>query len=244
MLDPEYLRLYREYSKAIKAFDIAHEKRTQVRARFDKKRAASPVKRHPIGPRPNFDSSSAPDAIAGYNSKPESREINMGKVLGWAKIINSSPKIPEGGDPTANFDSDALYDQTQLKLYLNAKRHYLNKKKAFFDYVRRGGRNKGVRPPVKDFRKNLTWAMTHAEAAVNNQLLGIDNEVEEGLRLAKMEVETAFYKAWENYQNSPNPKSTGEKKTLVKVLIEGQLVGLDETPIFKKVTEEVTGFIN
>ena len=59
-----------------------------------------------------------------------------------------------------------------------------------------------------------------------------------------MHVESACYKAWENYQNEPEPKSRAAIKELVVMTAESMLYPLDDSPITQKMTNEITRQLN
>ena len=233
-MDPEYLRLYRQYAKAIRMYEIALQKRRAFRERMTKK-VANADYRIPQG------ASRSP----GSPPKKKPFRVYLGTILGWITLQESSPKIGLSADPTADFDVEALHSQISRKLWLNAKDEYSRCKKAFFDYALRIKLKPGQKPPPKrDYSKNLELAQYATGHGANLQLLGIDKGAEKAMRQATMHVETACYKAWENYVNAPEPKSRAAVVDLIEMTAESMLYPLDDNPITQKMTNEINHMIN
>jgi len=240
MLDPHYLKLYRQYVKSMRAYDIALKKRREWRARWRERKNAQPVERRPVGSPPGYRRTEEPAAkrTAPVQTQRETK-IYLGDILGWAKVI-PTPQLEAGPDPTNDFDVDAVYDRVQLRLYWNAKMHYEKCKREFFDYARKVSPNRKVKPPKQNFRNNLDRARGHAQFVSDLQFLGVDEKAaDSSLKMMKLEVETACYKAWENYRN--NPESYDAKKDLVDVLVDAFLVGNDDSPIVNVIDQEIIG---
>jgi hypothetical protein len=162
----------------------------------------------------------------------------MGKILGWARLVGVSTPIPQSPDAASQFDSRAFDDRLNLHLYWNAKNHYLKCKKEFFDYVRHGQYQRGGKRPSRGYRKNLARAKLQLQHAANLQILGVDNASEESMRLARLEVETACYKLWDNYRKDPdNPDRL--KDLIQDCLVEAQYEGIDDSPIVQKAMGEL-----
>lgn len=223
--DPKYLQLYREYAKAIRAYENAIRDRRKVRETLKAKRSQTRQPRRPVGappvsraPRPRVDN---PRPTAS----PREPKIYLGDILGYAKVTYTQTPSP-GTDPVAGFDFDKHTDQLSLKLYWNAKAHYERCKRAFFDYVRR--RN-------IDLHKEEAKAET--QHAANLQLLGLDTE-EDLLIEAKKQVDAACRNAWAVYETSPSPKTREVIVLLLENFADAQLVGLESSTV-KKMDAEV-----
>lgn len=237
MLDPEYLRLYRRYAGALRAYENALRKRRQSRARWRERRKSAPAPRRPVGAPPGTQVPQAPVGTTGPTLKSTENRVYLGKILGWGKLVGYSPPVMDKVDPTAKFDSDAFHDKVQLHLYWNAKNYYLKCKKEFFDYVRRGPHNKGGRRPKRNARPNLKVAKQYLGNAGTMQIFGFDEAAEAYIRNAQLEVENACYKLWDNYKNDPdNPEALYE---LIEGLADAQFVGIDDSPIVKKIENEI-----
>lgn len=232
-LDPRYLQLFREYSNAIRAFEIATKKRKSIRAQFDKMRKATPIPRRPVGAPSNFTIPQGTKPAANQASRTRERKIYLGKILGWAKIIYTSAPSKDAPDPTAVFDTDKLYDDISLRLHWNAKNRYENAKRAYFDYVRR-----------QNMQQHYGRAKVAINHAANLQVLGVEGAGESALDEARAEVEKACQNAWKIYQSSPSPKSDDVKVLLLENLAEAQLVGLDDSTVAKSMEGEIVRLIN
>jgi hypothetical protein len=243
MLDPEYLRLYRRYAKAIRAYENALKKRRQLRARWRERRRSGPTPRRPVGAPPGTQVPQAPGGTTGQALKAKEMRVYLGEILGWAKLVGyPSPRI-DTGDPTAQFDADAFHDNIQLQLYWNAKNYYLKCKKEFFNYVRRGPSSKGGRRPKRDAQRNLRAARGYLSDAGTWQIFGLDEGAEAFIKNAQREVENACYKLWDNYQNDPdNPEALSE--LIEDGLVEAQFVGIEDSPIVRKIADETNRLLN
>jgi hypothetical protein len=238
--DVRFLELYREYAKAIRAFENATKDRRRVRAQIAARRKAPPAPRRPVGSPPGYRIPAAPQRPAARPAPKKERRIYLGKILGWAKIVYTSPPLNEAPDASAFFDSDALYDETSLRLYWNAKKHYLECKKAFFDYARQTTND--VRR--ERIREHLEQAKAEADHLANLQYLGAEDTDETGLEAIQAEVEAACKEAWAIYQRTPDPKSDAVKLELVDVQVDAQLTGADETPIGQTIQNELNRLAN
>lgn len=235
----EYLRLYREYAKAIRAFENATRDRRRVRELL-KNKAKRQVDRRPVGSKPRTQPSkpadAASDSSAQSSRKPAkswSRRVWMGTILGWATIQGVSTQDPDP-EPEPEFDVDRGYDNTSLGLYWNAKRHYLKTKRAYFDFVRRS--------QITEARKR---ARENSRYTANLQLLGVES-TGGALRSVQEEMKVACHAAWKIYESSPNPKSEAVKKLLLELLSESQLVGVEEVDpgIMKTMQKEVNTLVD
>lgn len=223
--DPRYLRLYQDYSKAIRAFEIATQNRGRVRDQLAVDR--SPViqalrqrERRPVGSPPDTRIPAESPTPPAPRPAPPPRRIYLGNVLGWAEIVYTSPQVPEP-EPDGGIDVDKLYDQTSLHLYWNAKTHYLKSKRAFFDHVRRQN--------VDLHRERATDALSHG---AHLQFLGLDESDDpEFIREAKREVEAMCQNAWALYQSGDEKKSPEMKVLLLKSIADAQFVDLESATV-------------
>ena len=244
-IDPEYLRLYRRFVKAIRAYEIALQKRRAVRERMRNRFKTARPPRRPVGSPADYriPQSAPPKGRSPQKKKPF--RVYMGKILGWVTLKESSPKIDHSADWDTDFDVEALHAEISRQLWFNAKDEYNKHKRAFFDYALHRKRKPGQKkPPKRDYSKNLTRARDSTSYGADLQLFGIDEVADEALRKATMEVETACYKAWENYQNEPEPKSRAAIKELIVITAESMLYPLDDSPITKKMSDEINRLSN
>ena len=84
MIDPEYMRLYRRYVKALKAYEITLKKRRAARARWKERKKQPPAPRRPMGALAGFRISPTPSVKSGRGYKPQEMKVYMGKILGGA----------------------------------------------------------------------------------------------------------------------------------------------------------------
>jgi hypothetical protein len=215
-VDPQYLRLYQEYSKAIKAYDNALKDRQKVRKQLSAKRGVPAQPRHPVGAVPGRRPVVPVRRVAP--ARPSHRGIYLGPILGWAKVIYTRPPEPLP-DPTANADWDKLYDRISQQLYWNAKSHYEKCKRAFFDYVRQ-----------QNIDVHRERAQNEAEHLANQQLLGIDDE-DTGMEPLRQEIEKVCQNALGLYRTAPTPKSQKVIETLLESLADAQFVGLESPTV-------------
>ena len=238
--DPKYLQLYHDYARAIRVYENALAERKRVRNLFAVR--SSPVlkafdqwNRRPGGSPAGYRAQSLhkPKQPVQHRGAVSERKIYMGEILGWAKIVGTSPGLPVTEESEGGVDIDKLYDSVSLRLYWNAKLDYQKCKKAFFDYVR--GQNRELWEQNLDHhRKQAAEALGHG---ANMQFLGIDSD--DAMAEAKREVEAACRNAWALYHSSPSPKSRKAKVLLLESLADAQLVGLDESSITKVMHQEL-----
>ncbi len=153
----------------------------------------------------------------------------MGPVLGWAKLVGASPRVPGGADPDAEFDANAGYDAMSLGLYRNAKNHYEKCRRAFFDYVR-----------AKNIDLHKQRAMAAISHAANLQLLGVTED--DPLEEARREIDASCRNAWSLYQSSRDPRPRAVILLLLETFADAQLVGL-ESPITHQMDQAVSNLI-
>lgn len=227
--DPEYLRLYKEYAHAIRAYENAVRDRRSKRARFKAKNKESTVRR-PVGSPSDFKIPPEDKKSSQPTQKPIPHRIYLGPILGWAKIIYTE-SIPPATDPSSDIKVEKFYDQISLELYWSKKNHYDKCKRAFFDYVR---------------RRNIDLHREHAREELRyeamGQMLGFEDQ-EDGLKEAQAEIEAACQAAWKIYQSNPEPRSTEVIKLLLQSLSDGQLVGLESQTV-RQMEAEVTNLLN
>jgi len=236
--DAKYVQLQREYAKALQAYKNAIEDRRRLRERLAAQRHAQPAPRRPVGSPSDFKIPQA--SIPQYRPPTQQREksIYLGKILGYAKIIyTTSPTT--GLDPSASFDVDKAFDETSLRLYWNAKEHYLRCKKAFRDYARQ----LADRRSRQQIQQHRAAARMEFKQAATAQLLGADELGEAALARAQAEVEKACQQVWAIYQRSPSPKSDEAKLELLLGLQDVQLVGLEGTAVGRAMADEVGSFL-
>jgi hypothetical protein len=238
--DTRFLELYREYAKAIQAFENATKDRRRVRASIAARRRAPPAPRRPVGSPAGYRIPAPPPGPAPRPAPKKERQVYLGKILGWAKIAYTSWPLNDAPDASAFFDSDALYDETSLRLYWNSKEHYRKCKKAFFEYARQTTND--VRR--ERIREHLEKAKAEATHLANLQYLGVEDVDETGLEAVQAEVEAACKESWAIYQRMPNPKSDAAKLELINAQVDAQLTGADETPIGQTIQAEITRLIN
>lgn len=231
--DPNYLRLYREYAAAIRAFENASRDRRRVRNRLKARRSPdSQPTRRPVGSPPGTRIPPEPQRPPrGAEEHPHVRHVYMGEILGWA-TLRPAESVEAQPDAVPELDADELYDRLSLKLYWNAKSHYLDRKRAFFDYVR---------------RQNLDTHRAQARDALDHgarlQLLGVDDESLDFLAEARREVDAACENAWKLYQSSPTPKSFEAKVLLVESIADAQYVDL-ESPTVRAMQAELQHLVS
>ena len=242
MLDPEYLRLYRQYAKSMQAFEIIVKKRSERRARWMASQGIPPAQRRPVGASPAPGVSRASSGGTPPAPRKATKGIYLGDILGWAKIIADSSPIEEGADPTADFSASVIFDKVQLELYWNAKLHYEKCRKEFFDYVRRGlaGEYKSM---SSAYQGNLRQAKGYLRTAAEMQWHGVvDAASDAEIRKAELEVESACSRIWEIYQN--NPEKRNARLMLLEGLVDAQLLGIDDSPIVQKMMDELQRIIS
>lgn len=224
--DPQYMQLYNEYAKAIQAFENATLDRRRVRDRLAVER--QPVlqilddwMRRPVGaPWEARIAAREPEPPPEPRLPAKPRRFYMGPILGWAKIIPTSPpKAVE--EPGVELDLDKLYDEASLRLYWNAKKHYEECRRAFFSYVRK--QNISVR------RERARGQIVHGS---NLQLLGLDDDEDpEFMKEARREVEAMCRDAWSLYRSDGTEKSDEVKALLLESLAEASFVGLESSTV-------------
>jgi hypothetical protein len=244
-LDPEYLRLYRRFVKAIKAYEIALQKRRAVRERMRNRYKVAKPPRRPVGSPADYRIPQEAPRKGRSTKKKKPFRVYMGKILGWVTFKETSPEIDNSADWDADFDVLALHAEISRHLWFNAKDEYNKHKRAFFDYALHRKRKPGQkRPPKRDYSTNLARAKDATNYGVDLQLLGVEGGEEKAIEEAAMHVEAACYKAWENYQNEPEPKSRAAIKELIVITAESMLYPLDGSPITQKMTDEINRLSN
>lgn len=229
--DPRYMQLYRDYSKAIQGYQNALNDRKRVRTQLaNKAHSAKESDRRPVGSPADFRIPEEPARGPAPQPKPSVRKVYMGPILGWAKLVGTSPQLPGGGEPDATFDVNATYDATSFQLYWNAKNHYEKCKRAFFDYVR-----------MKNIDLHKQRAMAAVSHAANVQFLGGTGD--EPLADAKREIDASCRNAWGLYQSAPDPKPRAVILLLLENYADAQLVGL-ESPTTHQIGQEVNSLIH
>jgi hypothetical protein len=229
--DPEYMRLYKEYAKAIQGFENAVHDRRRVRNRLavDSQPVLQILQdwmRRPVGaPWEARISALDPEPAPTPPPPPKPRRFYMGPILGWAKIIPTWPPATVE-EPNVGIDVDKLYDRMSLHAYWNAKRHYEKCKRAFFDYVR--GQN------IDAHRERAKAELTHG---TNLQMLGLDDDDPDFMEDAQAEVEAGCRNAWALYRSAGAEKSDEVKAMLLEWIAEAAFVGLESKTV-KAMLEE------
>jgi hypothetical protein len=241
-LDPEYMRLYREYAKALKAYSIALQRRRRMRAGFSRQKKPQEPRR-PVGAPHDYQIPQNRPPARDRSNVTKPHRVYLGSILGWVTLRAQSTSADDSRNPVADFDMSRFEDTVSQKLWLNAKDYYTKCKKAFFDYALRGVRGPR-RPPRRDPRPNLRRARESTHHAANLGMLGLGESGEKAITNAAREVETACYKVWDNYVNSPKPKSRTVVLEMIGQLAEAQFYPLEDSRIVKKMTAEVSGLIN
>ena len=241
-IDPEYLRLYRQYVSALRAYEIALGKWMEFREREGNTRRSSAPPRRPVGASPPTAATAPSDASEPSQDKRPMR-VYLGEVLGWITLQPSSFAGPDHPYPEESFDWLNHYFRTRRRMFWNAEDHYKRCKQAFFDYARSGAPASARRRPTRDVQMNLDQAQQKLREGAALQLVGDDAAAEEALRAARLEVETVCYKTWDNYRNAPAPKSPESKIELLLALADAQLVGLDESAIVKILEREMASLL-
>ena len=228
--DPQYLRLYHEYSNAIRAYENALRHRQHVRRQLSARRRAQAPVRRPVGSPVNYRIPQSTAVRPPAGTRPPERRIYLGDILGWAKITYTSPPVTPMQDPAADFDVNKLYDTTSMHLYWNAKNHYQKCKQAFFDYVRR--RN------IDLHKQRAVEGLSHA---ANLQFRGADGD-ESVLEGVRREVEGACQNALAVYRSTQDPTNDEVKTILVENLADAYLVGLAGSTV-NSMEEELNSLI-
>jgi hypothetical protein len=159
---------------------------------------------------------------------PPAQKIYLGKILGWAKIIYTSPVAEGAAEPSAYSSANRMYDSISQQMYWKAKTRYEKARQAFFDYVRRQN--------LREHHGQAEQALSHG---TNLQWLGADEAFGEAWAEAQDHIEKACQNAWAIYQGSPEPKSDEAKLLLIENLADAQLVGIGERPIAGILQNEV-----
>ena len=236
--DPKYLELYREYARAIQAFENATKDRRRVRDQLAVRRspvikALQQVSRRPVGSPPGtrIPRGRMPPPRVQAAAAARTRQIYLGDILGWAKIV-PTPGIDPKIDP-AGIDVDKLYDRISLQLYWNAKAHYRKCKRAFFDHVRRSN--------IDLHNERARSALGHG---ANLQWLGVETSDDpEFLQEAQKEVDAACRNVWALYQSSGAAKSTEMKVLLLESIANAHFVDLDSSTV-KLMTGEMDRLVD
>jgi hypothetical protein len=232
-IDPKYLRLYQEYSSAIRAFENATKDRSRVRSQLKRQRTASPKPRRPVGSPRDFRIPENVRPATRQATPAPAKKIYLGKILGWAKIIYTTAPSVASSDPTRLIDPNKTHEAISLQMYWNAKNRYESSRQAFFDYVRR--RN------IEVHRGRAKQALSHA---ANLQILGAEGADEAAWEEAKLEVEKACQNAWAIYQGSPSPKTDEMKILLLESCADAQAIGLDGSHILQTMEVEMLRAFN
>ncbi len=212
--DPRYMKLYHDYAKAIQAYQNSIAQRKRVRAQLTRRAMiARESNRRPVGSPEDFRIPQEPGRGAAPPRKPSVTKVYMGPILGWAKLVGTSPEYLGETQQGGTFDVNAAYDATSLKLHWNAKIHYEKCKRAFFDYVRR-----------QNVDVHLQRAGAELDHQANLQMLGHGGEND--LVEAQREMEGACRNAWRLYRIAPNPKPKPVILLLLKNFADAQFVGL------------------
>jgi hypothetical protein len=227
-IDQRYLQLYREYASAIRALEIATEGRSRTRSALKAERTGPPKPRRPVGSPSNFRIPQAPTKSVQPVPPPPAKRVYLGKILGWAKIVYTSPIMESAPEPSAYTDANRMYDNISLQMYQKARNRYEKAKEAFFDYVRRQN--------VKEHRGRAEQGMSHM---TNLQWLGADDASAKAWADVQDEIEKACQNAWAIYRNSPTPKSDEAKLLLIENLADAQSVGIGERPIASTMQSEL-----
>ncbi len=238
-IDPEYLRLYREYASALSTYEVAKREWQEFKEREGEMRRGHAGPRTPYGPAP-AKAATAPSDI-GSEASPDRApmRVYLGKELGWITLQPSSFAGLDLPNAEETFDWLSHYFRMRRRIFWNTEDHYERCKKAFFEYARSGAPNSAGRRPARDFRGNLDRARQQIREGALLQWHGDDRAAEESLRVARLEIETACYKTWENYRDAPAPKSMEATVGLLVALADAQFVGLDESPIVKVLQGEL-----
>lgn len=231
-----YWMLCERYCKARRAYQNALADRKRVRDRLAVRR--SPVlqalagwERRPVGAPTDFRSSRGPTPPPARPPAAVHR-VYLGPILGWIHITSRSSPVGEPRDPTAELDLDDLYDRTSLELYWNAKREYLDARKAFFEYAR------------TDPESSLQRAGELARQAAKSQLLGDEAGAESAWQRGQAEMEQALQRALAAYRASPEPRSDAAKKALVSTVALAQAWGVDDTAAARQAGAEVQRLVD
>lgn len=235
MADPEYMRLYRSYAKALGALEIALEKRRRIRRQMGGRRTAPPPPRRPVGVRPGAVLREAPAAApATPPPKPRPLRVDLGPILGMQEFVAKSGPPSGAPEPGLDIDTEALLDKVSLEQFRRAKADYESARRAFFDYVRRM-RSRAFVTAGLEARRHLAAAKRHLEYAATEQLLGIDGS--DPLEAARGEVAAFCAEIWDAYQAAR--ESPVAQKGLVAAVAEAQLVDAVEVGVVPEMQREV-----
>lgn len=245
-MDPKYQRLYLEYSKSMRMFAIARQKRQLERKRLTDRRNTPPPVRRPVGSPASFriEQSMPPHVMPTVQSRPD-RKVYLGETLGWAIISSSMPFANRVAveDQEIEMDIDRLFEKTSINLFRNVRSHYLKSKRAFFDYVQRDNYlDKVRRENIVEHQQRARQGLAHI---ANLQQLGVGHNDAEFISL-KREIGAACQYALALYRNAPKPTSDAMKIILLENLADAMLVGLIEegNATARAMTDEMNLLIN
>lgn len=241
MIDAEYMRLYREYVKAMRALEIGLERRRRIRRQIGERRKAQPRARRPVGIRPGAVLREAPAAPAPPPPKPPPLRVDMGPILGVQEFGTTATDRSTVIDPALDIDTDALLDRVTLQEFRRTKAHYQEARKAFFDYVRRL-RSRAVVMAGLEARRHLATAKRHLSYAALDQWHGHDAAADDLLEAAGAEVLDYCAKIWEAYQKAR--ESPVARKVLMAALAEAQALNVDDEGVAPAMQAEVNRLVD
>lgn len=223
--DPKFCVLYKNYLGAYRAFLSALRKRKEIRAWYVEHRA-NKIVRQPIGAhaKPATPKKAARRPVASIPAKDRNRmKVNMGDILGVVTLIAKSPAPPTNEDSSAKLSYENMFDETQLKMYFNAKRKYAEALRALISHQ------------VKPLRQS---AKNRAEYMANTQLLGSESTMGEEFENMKEEVRSIMEMVLGEYRANPGPETFS---LLIESFVEGQLVGV-EGSINDEINQEINDY--
>jgi hypothetical protein len=241
-LDPEYLRRYRRYVKAMRSYELLLKKRKETRAQWGNQQKQPETPRRPFGAPKDYRPSQAVGSTEGSTTGMSGKNSEFTFATKDGRF--GTKLTPQDlSDVLSEFSASDVHNEINRQIYLRAKDYYLKCKKEFFDYAfRRGPRPPGLKPPRQRFEKNLNSAKRYLQDAVAPQAFGFNELAEKSIQNAQREVETACYKAWENYQNNPDDKGVVEE--LFDVAADAQYLPLANSPIVQKISNEISSILN
>jgi len=237
-MDPEYMRLYRAYAKAMGVLEVALDKRRRIRRQVAGRRTATAPLRRPVGVRPGAVLREVSPA-ATPPPRPRPMRVDMGPILGIQEFLARSAPHYEAPEPGLDFDTDALLDDVSLYQFRNAKADYEAARKAFFDYVRRM-RSRAFVMAGLGARRHLAAAKRHLTYEAMDELRGADDT--DPLEGARAEVAAFCAEVWDAYQAAR--ESPTAHKGLMAAVVEAQLVDATGVGVVPEMQREVNRLLD
>jgi len=204
-LNPQYLRLYGNYSKAMRDLEKARKRKRNYEAKKaarDFLRPLNSLNRRPVGAPVGYrPPSGAEQRVHPVANIPKTgHRIDMGPIIGIIEL-RPAPSLRPGPDPTAFFDPNQGEDNYEKMLFENAYANYWHHRKAFFDFMRNQKFLNEVRK--EEIKKYFRLAGQEAEYQAQLQLLGAEGDE---MKNFKEHIQKACEHMHAIYRNTPKIK--------------------------------------